>query len=54
MGREHLPALAEMLPEKTAGGCLFRKQKRPDFNVLPGQGAPRRDFGQRGHLPRAA
>jgi hypothetical protein len=37
MGWEHLPGLAGMLPEKTADGCLFRKQKRPDFNVLPRQ-----------------
>jgi len=28
-----------MLPEKTAGGCLFRKQNPANFNVLAGQGA---------------
>jgi len=27
-----------MVHEKAAGGCLFRRQNPPDFNMLAGQG----------------
>jgi hypothetical protein len=46
MGWEHLPGMAGLLPEKTAGGCLFRKQKPPNVNVFPGQGREGACFGQ--------
>jgi hypothetical protein len=45
MGWEHLPGMGGMLPEKTADGCLFREQKRPNFNALPGQGGAGVVFG---------
>jgi hypothetical protein len=37
--------MTAMLHEKTAGGCLFRKQNPPNFNVLPGQGCEGAYFG---------